>query len=335
MEQQSRYIAELRNEIYTLKGQTSAEAHIQQKNIAQFEDNCKKAIDQSNAKLENSMMLRDKHHRELSDNIAQMFQQLARTQLATVDTTLKDNLWKICTHKAFVELMSNAILSGMQKSLEQTFRKMLEDVMIPSYNKISQEMFQEISRSFTVGTKEYTRAFETYMKQYSAMQFQMADFENAIHQIPQHVKQNTEQSLIPILNAGFTDMRQRLEKTQVKMLGDLKEHVKLEISSGFERQASALEDSVLSVVQRSQAETPAPTIYDQQENIKQLLQHGQIDKAFHVTLHSSDLAMLEYTLEKADFKKVFNPCPLQQTVLLSLIQQLTADMSKYNEIKNR
>lgn len=45
--------------------------------------------------------------------------------------------------------------------------------------------------------------------------------------------------------------------------------------------------------------------------------------------------MLEFTLDRADIKAVINPCPLQQSVLLSLIQQITADMSKYSKIKIR
>lgn len=93
-----------------------------------------------------------------------------------------------------------------------------------------------------------------------------------------------------------------------------------------------LEDSVLSVV-RSQAQTPS--VFDIQEQIRQLLNQGQINKAFHQALISNDLALVEFALEKADISTVFNPCHLEQTVLLSLIQQLSADMNNYNELKNK
>lgn len=334
MEQQSRYIAELRNEIYTLKGQSIAEAHISQGSIKKVEESCKKTIEQNFIKHENSLILRDKVTRDLSENIIQMFQQLSRNQVTTIEAALKENLLKICSHKAFIESISHSMLAGIQKPLEETFKKSLKEFMIPSYEKITHEMFHEMGNAFTAGTKEYTRAFDTYMKQYSAAQFQMTEFSGAIHKIPQEVRSSTE-LLIPHMNSGFLELRQRIDKFQVRMINDIKEHVKNEIQQGFERQTSTLEDSVLSVVQRSQAETPAPTIYDPQETIKQLLSHGQIDKAFHTALISSDLSMLEFTLEKADFKTVFNPCPLGQSVLLSLIQQITADMSKYSELKNR
>lgn len=88
-------------------------------------------------------------------------------------------------------------------------------------------------------------------------------------------------------------------------------------------------------VVRSQAQTPAPSIFDVQEQIKNLLAQGQINSAFHQALVSNDLNLVEFTLEKADYKVVFNPCPLQQTVLLSLIQQIAVDLTNHNELKQK
>jgi len=172
------------------------------------------------------------------------------------------------------------------------------------------------------------------MKQYNAVQIQVTEFSGALQQIPHQVKRTNEQSIVPILNESFHEIKQRLDKFQAKVVNDVKEQVKNEIQNGFERQTLTLEDSVLSAV-RSQAETPAPTVYDHQENIKQHLAHGQVNKAFHQALISNDLSLVEFTIERADFNAVFHPCPLEQTVLLSLIQQITADMNRYNELKNR
>lgn len=86
---------------------------------------------------------------------------------------------------------------------------------------------------------------------------------------------------------------------------------------------------------RSQAQTPAPSIVDVQEQIKHLLQQGQTNKAFHQALLANDLHLVQFALERADFKAVFYPCPLEQTVLLSLIQQISADMTNHNELKQK
>lgn len=178
------------------------------------------------------------------------------------------------------------------------------------------------------------------MKQYGAVQFQMTEFSGAIHQIPHQVKQevkNTnEATILPLLNTKFYNLKQQLDHFQANVIREVRDLVKNEINSGFEQQKSSLEDSVLSAVTRSQAETPAPTIYDHQENIRQNLSHGEINKAFHQALISNDLSLVEFTIDKADFSQVFkSPCPLEQTVLLSLVQQITADMTRYSEMKNR
>lgn len=179
------------------------------------------------------------------------------------------------------------------------------------------------------------------MKQYGAVQFQINEFAGAIHTLPQTIKQEVktlnEQTLIALINAKFYNLKKQLDGFELKMLQDMKEHVKKEINHGFEQQKSSLEDSVLSAVTRSHTETPAPlTIFDHQENIRQYLAQEQINKAFHQALISNDLSLVEFTLEKANFSEVFKtPCSLEQTVLLSLIQQITADMSRYSELKNR
>lgn len=107
-----------------------------------------------------------------------------------------------------------------------------------------------------------------------------------------------------------------------------------QITKGFESHTTSINESVLSAV-HSQAHTPAPTLYDVQEQIKQNLAQGQINTAFHQALVANDLSLVEFTLEKADYKQVFNPCPLQQPVLLSLIQQIAADMNNHNDLKQR
>lgn len=178
------------------------------------------------------------------------------------------------------------------------------------------------------------------MKQYGAVQFQMSEFSGAIQQIPQQFKQelkiNQDNIIVPLINNRFLNLKHHIETLQAKTIHDVKEQIKNEIHNGFEQQKSSLEDSVLSAVTRSQAETPAPTVFDHQETIRQCLAHGQFNKAFHQALISNDLSLVEFTIEKADFGLVFKtPCPLEQTVLLSLIQQTTADMNRYSELKNR
>lgn len=77
-------------------------------------------------------------------------------------------------------------------------------------------------------------------------------------------------------------------------------------------------------------------MYDTKDTIKHLLHQGQFNKAFHQALLANDLNLVEYTLKNADHTVVFTPdCCLEQKVLLSLIQQISADMSNHNELKQK
>jgi hypothetical protein len=58
METQSRYIAELRNDIYSLKSQTNAEAVMAQNAITRVEESGKKATDTNYLKVETLLLNR-------------------------------------------------------------------------------------------------------------------------------------------------------------------------------------------------------------------------------------------------------------------------------------
>lgn len=58
MEQQSRYIAELRNEIYDLKGRNNAETIVAKNNAIRLEECCKNAIEQNYQKYEGLLQTR-------------------------------------------------------------------------------------------------------------------------------------------------------------------------------------------------------------------------------------------------------------------------------------
>lgn len=103
---------------------------------------------------------REKHYqRELTEAMMQMFQQYMRTQTSTIESSSKEALVKICGSKSFTDAISLSLLTGTQKSLEMTFRKSLEDILIPAYQRITHEMFQEMGKAFTAGTKECKNLF--------------------------------------------------------------------------------------------------------------------------------------------------------------------------------
>lgn len=144
--------------------------------------------------------------------------------------------------------------------------------------------------------------------------------------LPEQFKSTNEK----VINSFSAQIIHEVNKDFKTLQLNILKVIKQEVCKGFESQAANLEDSVLSVV-RSQAQTPS--VFDIQEQIRATICQGQINKAFHQALISNDLTLVEFTLENADIKEVFNPCHLEQPVLLSLIQQLSADMSAYTPKK--
>lgn len=331
METQSGYLAELRSEIYNIR----TGVQINHSNLVSVEKSCQKSVEDCKSSIDGQMILSENRQAELIEKNFRKLENTTRHQSEIIEKAIKDNITKVTTSKPFIDHLSLVILNGIQKTLEQSFRKSLEQ-LIPSYEKLSHEMMKEIGKVFATGTKEYTRAFELHMKQYGVVQFQMNEFTNALQEIPAKTDEIMKSALVPIFNRHHFDLKSQMDKTEDKILREVRDLVKNEIQKGFERQAVSLEESVLSVVQRSHCETPAPTlIFDHKEQIKHLFARNEINAAFHQTLVSSDLTLLEYTIEYADFNKIFDPCPLEQSVLLSLIQQLTADMTKFSDIKLR
>lgn len=331
METQSGYLAELRSEIYNLR----TGVQFNHSNLMSVENNCKKSVEDCTTSIEGKIMLTERRQTELLEKNFRKLESTTRNQSEIIEKAIKDNITNITTSKPYIDHLSQVMLNSIQKTLEQSLKKSMEQ-LIPSFEKVSNEMLKEIGKVFSTGTKEYTRAFEQHVKQYAIVQFQMNEFTNALHEIPAKTDEIMKNAFVPIFTRHHFDLKSHMDKTEEKILREVRDLVKNEIQKGFERQAVNLEESVLSVVQRSHCETPAPTIiFDQKEQIKQLLAHGEINAAFHQTLVSSDLTLLEYTIEYADFNKIFDPCPLEQSVLLSLIQQLTADMTKFNDIKLR
>lgn len=175
---------------------------------------------------------------------------------------------------------------------------------------------------------------DQYVAQQKTVTDRTQELAELIKKVPEQVNGTADRQNKASTTVLREDIGRDFKVLQTNLLKILRDTIRQEIEKGLEAQASSLEDSVLSAV-RSQAQTPAPSMVDVQEQIRQMLTHAQINKAFHKALLSNDLSLVEFTMEKAEFRLVFNPCPLEQTVLLSLIQQISADMSNYNDLKHR
>uniref|UniRef100_A0A1B0CH76 Uncharacterized protein n=1 Tax=Lutzomyia longipalpis TaxID=7200 RepID=A0A1B0CH76_LUTLO len=243
------------------------------------------------------------------------------------DHMLRETITKVCMSKPIVDSFAGATLRGTQNMFQATFTDILTKTLIPAFDKSTKEMFHQINSTFTVGITKFVRQLEVYVMQQQPIQEKSDETNKLVRGLPEQLKLSNDKMINSCSAQIMHDLSKDFKSLQMNLL-----KTNQGMQKSFEAQTANLEDSVLSVV-RSQTQTPS--IFDVQEKIKILLAQGSINKAFHQALIANDLSLVEFVIDKADYKTVFNPCPLEQTVLLSLIQQITADMSSYSELKHK
>merc|ERR1712013_571250 len=108
--------------------------------------------------------------------------------------------------------------------------------------------------------------------------------------------------------------------------------------TGQEMREIVKQEVMDALASRSVSMTPQPDVKNitWEQNIQTLIQAGRLNDAFQTALSSNDLSLVVFTCELLNTTQVFNSstCPLSQSVLLSLIQQLSVDLGEKTEVKH-
>ncbi|KRG02628.1 enhancer of mRNA-decapping protein 4 homolog isoform X1 [Drosophila mojavensis] len=244
-------------------------------------------------------------------------------KLNVFDKTVKENIAQVCKSKQFLDAFGKSVLIGVQTSLQTAFIESMSSTLIPAYEKSSQNMFKQLHEAFSVGIKDFMVEFNAYL-QHIPQPHNGEELSNKLGLLKQLVETNLLKHRTELTDAMLETQRE-VKSLEILLARQVQETIRTELRKHMDNQSMAL---------RSQAATPAPT-YDLRESIKQLLLANHINKAFHQALLANDLNLVEFTLRNTDRMQVFTPdgCRLEQKVLLSLIQQISADMSNHNELK--
>ncbi|XP_034471576.1 enhancer of mRNA-decapping protein 4 homolog isoform X2 [Drosophila innubila] len=244
-------------------------------------------------------------------------------KLNVFDKTIKENIAQVCKSKQFLDAFGKSVLIGVQTSLQTAFIESMSSTLIPAYEKSSQNMFKQLHEAFSVGIKDFMVEFNAYL-QHMPQPHNGDELNNKLGLLKQLVETNLLKHRTELTDAMLETQRE-VKSLEILLARQVQETIRAELRKYMDSQNMAM---------RSQAATPAPT-YDLRDSIKQMLLAGQINKAFHQALLANDLNLVEFTLRHTDRMQVFAPdgCRLEQKVLLSLIQQISADMSNHNELK--
>ncbi|XP_074488217.1 enhancer of mRNA-decapping protein 4 isoform X1 [Sebastes fasciatus] len=264
-------------------------------------------------------------------------------KLTAVEITLKDNVSKVVKSKNTTDAIGRAAAEAMQGPIQAAYKDAFQSIVLPVFERGCQSMFQQINDSFKQGTKEYIQQLETHMKNRKQREQETRD--PVIAQLQQSIE-SFQSSTDQLANNITSNVRADVQHQIQMMVGNLQESilshvqriVKGEVSLAMKEQQVVVTSSIMQAM-RSAAGTPVPTAHldyqTQQANILQLLQQGQLNQAFQQALSATDLNLVLYVCDTIDSQQVFgqHACPLSQPVLLSLIQQLSSNLTTRSELK--
>ncbi|XP_057331359.1 enhancer of mRNA-decapping protein 4 [Microplitis mediator] len=235
-----------------------------------------------------------------------------------IDDLMRDNLTQLVGSNQMRDIVVNAAKSA----LDEAFKKSFESGLLPGFEKACQTMFRQIQESFAIGTKEYLEKTGAILER--------------VHQ-----KKNEQQS-----EALSRLVREQLETEISRGLNTLQEGILRSVRDSIRENMG---QHMMDIQARSRATTPGITASspaDAQMRVLAYLRKGQLTHAFQYALSASDLGLVVLVCDKVEPSQVFaatltgsnqtgTGSILPQPVILSLVQQLAADLGHRTELKHK
>ncbi|CAL8262294.1 unnamed protein product [Merluccius merluccius] len=282
----------------------------------------------------------------ISKSLEPVTSQLSNTvaaKLSAVEATLKENVTKVVKSKNTTDAIGRAATEALQGTIQTAYKEAFQTLVLPVFDRGCQSMFQQINDSFKQGTQDYIQQLESHLKSRKQREQEVRDpVIGQLQQMIDNVQSTNDQLANNVTASVRTEVQHQLQmmvaNLQESLLTQVQRIVKGEVSQAMKEQQAVVTSSIMQAM-RSAAGTPVPTAHldyqTQQANILQLLQQGQLNQAFQQALSATDLNLVLYVCETIDSQQVFgqHPCPLSQPVLLSLIQQLSSNLTTRSELK--
>ncbi|XP_060802162.1 enhancer of mRNA-decapping protein 4 [Amyelois transitella] len=253
--------------------------------------------------------------------LANALQHELATKLSATDQLLRENIDKLVTSKTVMERLSTAIAKSLSEMVRDSLRAALMESVLPAMEKMHAQIFRQVNQAFQNGTKEFATNTEAAARA-AAERGAAAASNNLCAALERHAAALAAHSAhAPQLAAAVRDLTHSVLEKEL---------------SWWREQARSV------ALQMSRAHTPAtPAAHapvDRQmqvANIQSLMNSGDANGAFQLALSASDLTLVVAACRACEPSAVFAPCKLKQHVLLSLVQQLAADMTRDTHLKYR
>ncbi|OAD54594.1 Enhancer of mRNA-decapping protein 4, partial [Eufriesea mexicana] len=258
--------------------------------------------------------------RIIEDTVEPLKHQL-RLDSSRMDEVLKENLTQVINSSHVKDTLAMAAVNTAKPVLDAAFKEAFTNVLLPGMEKACQTMFRQVQDAFVRGTHEYLQNVDTIIdKQY---------------------QQRNEQQNEALSSLVREELQTELNRVLIILQEGTIRTIRDSIKDNLNQQLTEITNAC------TRATTPAipvPAVADAQARVMSLLQRGQLNAAFQQALSASDLGLVVLVCEKTEPARVFSSigpqgqstrCILQQPVILSLVQQLSADLGHRTELKYR
>ena len=240
--------------------------------------------------------------RDVTNAIATLLQQHSKENAKTLENGIGRAQSSAATSA------QTAMKSIVGPAADAAVRAQMETSVVPKMEQACKTMFVQIKQTFEQGMRDLNT--ELLAARESAAISQATPFVSGLKQATSEVRQAA--------TALMTDIPNQVSQALAKTSAPAHAPAAMAPPSGMSK--SAPQGKTLAQIEQRLD----PTV-----EIGQLLQANQIDRAFNVALSSSKVEVVMWLVSQVASDRIFGqtPCPLSQGVLLSLVQQMSTDLS--------
>ncbi|XP_066936183.1 enhancer of mRNA-decapping protein 4-like isoform X2 [Clytia hemisphaerica] len=295
-----------------------------------------------------------KYFESLNNQVAQ--------KISLWERTLREECAELVKSKPVAESIGYAAASILEGTIPNAYRESFQSILLPGFEKASMNMFMQINRTFQQGTKQYLERLDKHMESKNSNQedtqenilTNLHDLVQSFQGTADRLTTGVETNLEALMQKQLRDATDRMQTTfgktiESKIIPSLSRTISQSAQDSFKEFKQTIDSSINSMLSsaavaaaNSSNETfnVHKTIEEKKTYIDRLFEEGDYNTAFETALSASDLQIVLFACGKIDPYDLFNPSSggntsLTQPIILSLIQQLSQNLTEDTDIKTK
>jgi len=233
-------------------------------------------------------------------------------KLNNADQVVRESVYKIVSNPGFQDTISRNVAQTLQPVIAESYREVLQ-ANLPGMERTMKKILKDMNDTFLAGTKEYEAALRGRLEA-----SEMAQREELAPYLRDIMRS------IGNLSATQSKLSNQICDVNAKLETDLPKNL-----------SETIRKEVRSIIAENSVATPKLPATNIRDTIQGLVSSGRLNDAFQTALSEQDLSLVMFTCEQVNTTQIFSQatCPLSQSVLLSLITQLSVDIQDKTEVK--